>query len=134
MNSSQLIKLAVVLFLVLGKHIGEMSAGLSAVLTAFIVVYLSPFQGTAGTLPHLEYEWLLDPYWSSVELNSRLPFHCTGYIVGLKIVRHFTVCYVGFSSTPVYLAPFELQILKIFWKTNLDQAVEFTSRIWAAEG
>jgi len=90
-------------------------------------------QGTAGTLPQLGYEWLLNPYRSSVELNSRLPFHCTRSIVELKIARHFTVCYVGFSSTPVYLAPFELQILKIFWKINWDQAVEFTRGIWVAE-
>jgi len=39
-----------------------------------------------------------------------------------------------FYTTPVYLAPFELQILKIFWKINLDQAVEFTIGIWVAEG
>ena len=42
MNSSQPIKLAVVLYLVLEKHIGQMSAGLSAVLIGFILVYLSP--------------------------------------------------------------------------------------------
>jgi len=47
-NSSQPIKLAVVLFLVLGKHIGQMSAGLLAVLIGFIVVYLSPSRGLLG--------------------------------------------------------------------------------------
>ena len=39
-NSSKLLKLAVVLYLVLEKHIGQMSAGLSAVLIEFIMVYL----------------------------------------------------------------------------------------------
>jgi len=40
-NSSQLIKLVVVLYLVLGKHIGQMSAGLWADLVEFILVCLS---------------------------------------------------------------------------------------------
>jgi len=47
-NSSHLVKLAVVLYLVLGKHIGQMSAGLSVVLIGFVVVYLSPSRELLG--------------------------------------------------------------------------------------
>jgi len=47
-NSWTLIKLSVVLYLVLGKHIGQMLAGLSAVLIGFIVVYLSPSRELLG--------------------------------------------------------------------------------------
>ena len=47
-NSSQPIKLVVVLYLVLGKHTGQMSAGLSVILSGFIVVYLSPSRELLG--------------------------------------------------------------------------------------
>jgi hypothetical protein len=39
-NSSKLIKLSVVLYLVLEKHTGQMSAGLSAISIGFVVIYL----------------------------------------------------------------------------------------------
>ena len=48
MNSSQLIKLAVILYLVLEKHIGQMSAGLSADLIGFVMIYLSPSRELLG--------------------------------------------------------------------------------------
>jgi len=47
-NSSKLIKLSVVLYLVLGKHIGQMSAGLSAISIGFVVIYLSPSRELLG--------------------------------------------------------------------------------------
>ena len=96
MNSLQVIKLAVVLFLVLGK---EHWSDVGWVIGHFDWIYhgiSQSVQGTAVTLPQLGYEWLLNPYRSSVELNSRSPFHCTRYVLDLKIARHYTVCYVGF--------------------------------------
>jgi len=101
MNSSQPIKLAVILYLLLGKHIGHMSAGLSAVFWGFFCVISQSLQVTAGTQPQLGYEWLLNSYRSNVELNSRPPLHCTRSIVELKIARYFTVVYFGFSSSLV---------------------------------
>jgi len=47
-NSSQLIKLAAVLYLVLAKHNGQMSAGLLADLMKIILVYLSPSRELLG--------------------------------------------------------------------------------------